>query len=228
MKHAPFVALLLFVSVVARAADIEISETRELPECHSINWVRTWVKDHPDVVGTGWEQLNDSAKPPANDAAPRNWIWNIPDDRWREAVAQRGQGKSEPLKIDLWVPEEAEVIRGVVAISRHGSGGALFRHPELRKIAQALHLALFMFEGASVQRGFWPKSWLFGELKRLGGQTGHPELEHAPLFLYGHSSGVGFSALFAAEQSDRVWGWVAMRPGYTFQIYQPGDVPQPR
>jgi hypothetical protein len=55
-----------------------------------------------------------------------------------------------------------------------------------------------------------------------GAGCGHPELEHAPLFLYGYSNGIGFSAVFPAYQPDCVWGWVSMRTGTTFQVYQPG------
>jgi hypothetical protein len=80
---------------------------------------------------------------------------------------------------------------------------------------------LFKFTGNPLQRGFWPQSLLFDRLPALGAISGHPELEHAPLFLYGHSNGTGFSAVFPAYQPQRVWGWVSMRPGITFQVYQP-------
>ena len=220
-------ALLLSVLPVLHGAELEFTETLQLPECHSVNWVRDWVKAHPEAVGPGWEQLQDPAKPVAKDAAPRSWVWNISEAQWRAAVMQRGEGKREQVKLQLWLPEGVTIVRGVVAISRHGSGFGLFRHAELRKLARELRLALFMFEGNPVQRGFWPKSWLYEQLRAFGARTHHPELEHAPLFLYGHSSAVGFSALFAAEQSERVWGWVAMRAGYTFQIYQPGAAKAP-
>jgi hypothetical protein len=160
-------------------------------------------------------------------AAPRSWVWNISEAQWREAVKQKGEGKREEVKLQLWLPAGVEVVKGVVAISGHGSGESLYRHPELRKLASELHLAIFKFIGNPMQRGFWPKSLLYPQLREFGVKTKHPELEHAPLFLYGHSSAVGFSALFAAEQSDRVWGWVAMRAGYTFQIYQPGAAKAP-
>jgi hypothetical protein len=219
---------LLFTPLAAlHAADIELTETVQLPECHSVNWVRDWVKNHPELVGAGWEQLHDASKPAAEKPAPRSWVWDISEAQWREAVKQRGEGKREEVKLQLWLPTGVEVIKGVVAISGHGSGESLYRDPELRKIASELHLAIFKFIGNPMQRGFWPKSLLYQQLKEFGVKTKHPELEHAPLFLYGHSSAVGFSALFAAEQSDRVWGWVAMRAGYTFQIYQPNAAKAP-
>ncbi len=63
--------------------------------------------------------------------------------------------------------------------------------------------------------------WLPEGIESVKG-SGHPELEHAPLFLYGHSNGTGFSAIFASYEPQRVWGFVSMRPGTTFQVYQPG------
>jgi hypothetical protein len=106
-------------------------------------------------------------------------------------------------------------------MSGHGSGENLFRRADLRALAKELHLGLFKFVGNPLQRGFWPRSLLFDRLKVFGSQCGHPELQHAPLFLYGHSNGTGFSAVFAANATLRVWGWVSMRPGNTFQVYQP-------
>ncbi|RFC46151.1 MAG: hypothetical protein DVB28_000155 [Verrucomicrobia bacterium] len=229
MKHtlALLTTLLLAPLAALQAADIELTETVQLPECHSVNWVRDWVKDHPELVGAGWEQLHDASRPAAEKPAPRSWVWNISEAQWTEAVKQKGEGKREEVKLQLWLPSGVEVIRGVVAVSGHGSGEALYRHPALRKLAGELHLAIFKFNGNPMQRGFWPTSLLYQQLKDFGVKTNHPELEHAPLFLYGHSSAVGFSALFAAEQSDRIWGWVAMRAGYTFQIYQPGAAKAP-
>ena len=78
-----------------------------------------------------------------------------------------------------------------------------------------------------MQRGFWPRSLLFDRLKLFGEKGGHPELEHAPLFLYGHSNGTGFSAIFPSYAPERVWGFVSMRPGITFQVYQPGAAQVP-
>jgi hypothetical protein len=151
----------------------------------------------------------------------------VDDAQWKQVVAERGEGIREDVTFDLWIPDGVEVVRGVVAISGHGSGTALYRHPELRKIARELHLAVFKFIGNPVQRGFWPRSLLQERLSLYGKQANHPELEHAPLFLYGHSNGTGFSAIYPATEGARVWAWVSMRPGVTFQVFQPGaaDVP---
>ena len=148
-------------------------------------------------------------------------------EQWRAAVRQQGEGPREEVALSLWVPDSAAPIRGVVVISGHGSGEALFRRPDLRALARELKLALFKFTGNPMQRGFWPQELLFQQLRSMGEKCGHAELAQAPRFLYGHSNGTGFSAVFPAYVPERVWGWVSMRPGITFQVYQPGAAQVP-
>ncbi len=199
----------------------EWSDYAQLPECHSLGWVRLHNQSQDT---TRWNGVLDEAiwgTPSPQQAVARNWDWKIDDASWREAVKQKGAGPSEEVAFDLWVPDGVAAVKGVVAISGHGSGETLFRHAAMRSLARQLHLALFKFVGNPMQRGFWPSSLLFERLRTFGDTAGHPELAHAPLFLYGHSNGTGFSAIFAANEPARVWGWVSMRPGITFQVYQP-------
>jgi hypothetical protein len=219
MKSSFLIVALLLTNL--HAADIELTETLQLPECHSLGWVRanTQVKGQKN-----WDGVLDEAKwgtPSPQQAVERSWDWKLTDEQWQQAVKEKGEGKKEAVKFDLWVPEEAKVAKGIVVISGHGSGENLYKHPELRKIARELHLAIFKFNGNPMQRGFWPRSLLYERLKTFGQRAQHPEFENAPLFLYGHSNGTGFSAIFSAE-SLRVWGWVSMRPGTTYQVFQPG------
>jgi hypothetical protein len=209
------------------AADIEISETLQLPECHSIGWVRA----NAGVKGQGAGNIIlDEAKwgtPAAGQVIEQHWDWKLSDAEWAEAVKQKGEGKKEDVKFDLWIPEGIGTARGIVAITGHGSGETLYKHAEMRKIARELHLALFKFVGNPMQRGFWPRSLLYDRLKDFGAKSQHPELVNAPLFLYGHSNGTGFSAIFTATEGSRVWAWISMRPGTTFQVYQPGAAQVP-
>lgn len=202
---APCFFLIACLSAAAGAEDLELTEAVSLPECHSIGWVRT----HTQPAGT------------------KTWDWRLSDDQWRAAVRAQGEGKREEVRFALWIPEGVGVVRGVVAITGHGSGEYLYRHPDLRKLARELRLAVFQFVGNPLQRGFWPRSLLYERLKDLGAKSRHPELEHAPLFLYGHSNGTGFSAIFPATEGERVWAWVSMRPGTTLQAAQPGAAQVP-
>ncbi len=205
----------------------EWTDFAQLPECHSLGWVSAHV---PSKDTRSWDGVLDEAKwgtPSPQQIVTRNWDWKISDEQWREAVKQKGQGQREEVKFDLWLPEGLPVVKGIVVISGHGSGEHLFRRADMRTLAKELHLGLFKFIGNPLQRGFWPRSLLFERLKAFGAKCGHPELEHAPLFLYGHSNGTGFSAVFPAYEPQRVWGWVSMRPGITFQVYQPGAAQVP-
>lgn len=207
-----------------RAADggTEWSEYGQLSECHSIGWVNAHVRAKNALR---WDGVLDEAKwgtPSPQQAISRDWNWNITAAQWREAVKQKGEGRHDEVTFDLWLPNDVPVIRGIVVISGHGSGEPLYRRADLRSLAKDLGLGLFKFVGDPLQRGFWPQHLLFERLAAFATKSRHPELEHVPLFLYGHSNGTGFSAVFPAYEAERVWGWVSMRPGITFQVYQPG------
>ena len=205
----------------------EWSTFEPLPECHSLGWVSANVQSKDTK---SWSGVLDEAKwgtPSPQQAVTRNWDWKVSDEQWREAVKQKGEGQREEVRFDLWLPDDIGIARGIVVMSGHGSGENLFRRADMRALAKELHLALFKFVGNPMQRGFWPRSLLFDRLKLFGEKCGHPELEHAPLFLYGHSNGTGFSAIFPSYAPERVWGFVSMRPGITFQVYQPGAAQVP-
>lgn len=235
MKQLPLLTALLLAPLAAlHGTDLTLTETLQLSECHSLGWVSAWVKADPAAKGRGWDGVLDEAKwgtPSPQQLVTRNWDWQITDTQWADAVKQRGEGKRQDVRFDLWLPEGVAVIKGIVVLSGHGSGEGLFANQthavKLRSVARELHLAIFKFLGDPMQRGFWPRSLLYDRLKAFADKAGHPELQHAPLFLYGHSNGTGFSAIFSATESQRVWGWVSMRPGITFQVYQPGAAQVP-
>ncbi|MEY4485400.1 MAG: hypothetical protein RL693_2852 [Verrucomicrobiota bacterium] len=212
---------LLLTAWSAFSADIEITETLQLPECHSLDWVRTNTGVREQDTGN---LILDEAKwgtPAPGQAISQHWDWDLSDAHWAGVVKQKGEGKKEDVKFDLWIPEGIGAVRGIVVISGHGSGETLYKHAGLRGIARELHLAIFKFVGNPMQRGFWPRSLLDERIAAFAEKSQHPELNRAPLFLYGHSNGTGFSAIYPAIEGSRVWAWVSMRPGTTFQVYQP-------
>lgn len=192
-------------NAVVQIADLELTETQSVPMSHSLGFVR--------------EQGSAEAR--------KAGLWRIDPELWTAAVAKLGEGKKEDVAFSLWLPAGVDSVRGVVVITGHGSGTPLYKHPELRKIARELKLAIFMFNGNPMQRGFWPTSLLYDRLKEFGVKAKHPELEHAPLFLYGHSNGTGFSAVFPATEASRVWAWISMRPGATQMVDQPAAAAVP-
>jgi len=209
------------------AGGTEWSEFAQLPASHAIGWVGANVSSRDTK---SWDGVLDEAKwgtPSPDQVVSRNWDWKINDEAWATAVKEKGEGPREEVRFDLWLPEGLAVVKGMVVMSGHGSGEGLFHRADLRALAAELGLGLFKFTGNPMQRGFWPRSLLFDRLRDLGARSGHAEIGNAPLFLYGHSNGTGFSAVFPSYEPERVWAWVSMRPGITFQVYQPGAAQVP-
>jgi len=210
----------LFASPSMSAPDIEISKTKSLTMSHSLSWVMQNAKEHTMTWDAELDEINWGT--PADEMPTiKNWDFRLTDKDWFGLVEQHGAAPEEEAVFDLWVPGDVQVVKGVIAISSHGSGKPLYEDEALRAIARELDLALFRFVGNPVQRGFWPRSLLSDLFAEFGQEADHPELINAPLFLYGHSNGTGFSSLFTAGASDRVWAWMSMRPGFTYQVYQP-------
>ena len=204
----------------------EFDRYESLPLAHNLGWVRAHTQGQGQPA---WDGKLDEARwgtPSKAQVLERNWIMPLTDEGWHQLSNREAAGQDE-VKFSLWVPDGVKTIRGVVAISGHGSGEALFQRADFRAVAKELGLAAFKFVGGPLQRGFWPRSLLFDHLRTFGEIAHHPELGNAPLFLYGHSNGTGFSAFFAAGAPERVWGWVSMRPGITFQTYQPAAAQVP-
>jgi hypothetical protein len=209
------------------AGGTEWSDFAQLPVSHAIGWVGVNVSSRDTK---SWNGVLDEAKwgtPSPDQVVSRNWDWKISDEAWAAAVKEKGEGSREEVRFDLWLPEDIAVVKGMVVMSGHGSGESLFHRADLRALATELGLGLFKFTGNPMQRGFWPRSLLFDRLREFGVGSGHAEIGDAPLFLYGHSNGTGFSAVFPSYEPERVWGWVSMRPGITFQVYQPGAAQVP-
>lgn len=90
----PLLALCSPVALVA--AELELCETNQLPECHSIGWVKANV----NVTGqSGWDGVLDEARwgtPSPQQRVSRDWGWKVTDERWRQAVREKGEGKRTP------------------------------------------------------------------------------------------------------------------------------------
>ena len=64
-------------------------------------------------------------------------------------------------------------------------------------------------------------------ISNLAVASGHAELANAPLLPVGHSNGTPWSAGFAAEYPDRVFGFIACKVAYGEQFNIPGAFPVP-
>jgi hypothetical protein len=64
MKHVSAITILLLTPLATlHAADLELTETLQLPECHSIGWVNAWVRANPQATDhKGWDGILDEAR----------------------------------------------------------------------------------------------------------------------------------------------------------------------
>jgi len=90
-------ALLLIPPAALLAADLELTETLPLPQCHSLSWVNAWVKAGPQATDQkGWDGILDEARwgvPSPQQRLVRNWDFRFSDEQWAQAVKQQGEGQ---------------------------------------------------------------------------------------------------------------------------------------
>lgn len=129
-----------------------------------------------------------------------------------QVMAVRSTAEPKQADFALWIPEGAARLRGLVVISRHGSGESLYVDDQLRRLAAKLQLGLVGLIGDSVQRGVAP-GVLEEALVKLADQSGHSEVNVVPIITFGMSNGTGFSCGYPCMQPDRVIGWIAFHPG---------------
>lgn len=129
-----------------------------------------------------------------------------------QVMAVRSTPEAKQADFTLWIPDGPKRLRGLVVISRHGSGESLYSDDQLRQLAAKLQLGVVGLIGDSVQRGVAP-GVLEDALAKLAELSGHPETIAIPIITFGMSNGTGFSCGYPCMRPDRVIGWIAFHPG---------------
>ncbi len=119
----------------------------------------------------------------------------------------------------FWSPSYTQPIRGVIVLvpGLSGDGRGQTTDVAWQALAQKYRLALVgcFLQGGSyyeAQRGTGDA--LLDALKQFGEQSKHPELERAPLLLWGESAGGQFDYDFALWKPERVMAFVVNKGGY--------------
>lgn len=118
----------------------------------------------------------------------------------------------------LWVPKDVGTIRYVIAINMRAAGERLFfRDDEWKALATRTHAAIMYCEFITRRvRDNGLGASMLEAPKQFAKQIGHPELEYAPLVLWGHSLGGRVSQDFPRYMPSQVIGFIiAMRQGGT-------------
>ena len=161
------------------------------------------------------------AGPGADSTPARATPFRLPPrgDEWMHTYRTRVKGRH--AFFHLWIPKNTRVAKALLVFSWHGSGGPLAEHAELRYLAGAMNCAVVGFGGETVKRGFSPSRILLDALTDLAKQSRHPEVAHAPMLVFGHSNGTGFSAGFTSQEPQRVFAWIAFKSACGRQFSKP-------
>jgi len=181
------------------------------PACMLIVWVALFV---PFTA-----QAEEIITHPAHSTYPMYTV-EIDEAKWSYST--------EDEHFHIWLPNDVPVIKGVFAFVFHGCGQELAENAEMRQLAAELDAAVvgfdkfYMFPGSEA-----PSSVLLDALSELGKLSDHPELEHAPIFTFGHSNATRFAAGFPSKEPERTIGWVAFKSAFGGQFSLPEiyDIP---
>ncbi|MFW5752856.1 MAG: hypothetical protein ACOCYV_02265 [Planctomycetota bacterium] len=127
--------------------------------------------------------------------------------QYRLTVPIVHKGEEQTRQTFLWLPAEAERIRGVLVGGMTLAERDLAEDPAVRAVCREHGLAIiFSFAGLR-QLPLQPT------LDRFAERSGYGELAHAPLFFVGHSAGGPQARDAAAAQAARCFGLMLYRGG---------------
>ena len=157
------------------------------------------------------------------------WAWLVAMCLWTVADAARAETQTaevtfgeRSLSVSVWYPDGVPVIRGVLAFTGgQGSGGSadtrgVIDNPFYRRFAESLGFAVLgnQFKGSYTDAANGPGQALLDALAKLAAESGHAELEHAPLLVHGFSNGGYFSFTFTQWAPGRVIAFCLNKSGF--------------
>jgi predicted esterase len=131
-------------------------------------------------------------------------------------------------KFSIWCPENIKTYKGILylAAGYEYSSIPMSYEEEWRELARENEFALLTSHMKSrtekdTQIEYWQAEYGSGQemLNALGifaKEAKHPELEHAPLAMWGFSAGGQFNYQFACWKPERVITFIAIKGGYYF------------
>jgi len=132
----------------------------------------------------------------------------------------------ETAEFRLWHPESVELLRGILVLvpGSNGDGRAGVEDPVWRELAVKHDLALLgvhitdkrhpqMFIEEYLEVASGSGAALLGSLHTFADESGHPELGHAPLLLWGMSAGGQFNYELALWKPERVLAFIVNKGG---------------
>ncbi len=115
--------------------------------------------------------------------------------------------KERPKSVFLWIPPEADRIRGILASTMTLMEAEFSSDPIVRAACAEQGLAI-LFSKMGLE-----KEPLQQQLDAFAEQSGYSELKDAPLFFVGHSAGGGWANRMAQAFPERCLGLMTFRGG---------------
>jgi hypothetical protein len=140
------------------------------------------------------------------------------------AAAVNHTAKDMKVEGNLYLPRGIVRVRAVLVVINFGLGArAIYHDPEWLKFSETLGLALLHVKLSNISLDstapVWNEASLGGGeglvilLKRLAQESGHMELENAPLVFWGHSAAGPFGATLALLYPQRTLAFVRYHSG---------------
>jgi pimeloyl-ACP methyl ester carboxylesterase len=123
-----------------------------------------------------------------------------------------------------WQPDDITAIKGIAVLvpGINGDGRGWADDQVWQSFAQRHNFALVAcyMTGGYCQANNGSGAALLEALKLFAQKSGHPEVENAPLILWGHSAGGQFNYEFACWKPERVIAFIVNKGGY-YSTYNP-------
>ncbi|MCC5850622.1 MAG: hypothetical protein JJU29_21250 [Verrucomicrobia bacterium] len=113
----------------------------------------------------------------------------------------------EHQRVFLWIPAEAEEIKGILVAGTTSIEKDLVRDPRVREVCNEKSIAILF--GTPGLHGFFNQELL----DQFAEKSGYAELSTAPLFFVGHSAGGPQAKDLAKQYADRTFGLMLSRGG---------------
>lgn len=129
----------------------------------------------------------------------------------------------EGTTFDIYIPEDTEVVKGIVFIHDHGMGIKFKELPGVKKFFADMDWAwISCFDGPGVLKNFKNQGQcgtvMLRAVEEFAASTGHSELVNVPFATIGHSNASEFAARFADWMPERFFGVIAYKSAFGWQF----------
>lgn len=138
-------------------------------------------------------------------------------EQWNATITVNGS-EGRPSACHLWLPDGVKRIRAIFLFTAYGSFGGFAAGPQIRELGRDLQCAVVLSEDRLPDK---EAASMLTTLQTLATRSAHPEVAHAPLFVFGHSNSTHDMGRFAALVPARIAGWVAMKSAFGAQFSLP-------